>query len=210
MNYDLSSYKLGNEVAALQRLGQKTSGSLGYIPNALDFTRADPEQKQRHIDQEMRALRDLGFDVTVLDLRDYFGAAAELGVHLRRLGGVYICGGNCFVLRQAMHLSGFDAVLWASRDRAGLLYAGYSAGVCVLSPTLHAYAVVDDPTELPYPPLRAPLWAGLGLLSFVFLPHYRSDHPESAQIDQEIAYCIDHKLLFKTDRDGEVLILEGG
>jgi dipeptidase E len=208
VNSYLSSYKLGNEVAALKRLGKQTSGSLGYIANALDFTSADPERKQRHIDQEMSELRELGFDVTLLDLRDYFGDEDDLDVQLQRLGGVYVCGGNSFVLRQAMQLSGFDGALRASCDRADFLYAGYSAGVCVLSPTLHAYAIVDDPTDMPYPQLRAQLWEGLGLLSFVFLPHYRSDHPESAQIDQEIAYCIDNKVLFKAYRDGEVLIIE--
>ena len=208
MNYYLSSYKLGSEVAALHRLGKNTSGSLGYITNALDFTSADPERKQRHIDQEMRELRELGFDVTSLDLRAYFGDEDDLAMHLRRLGGVYVCGGNSFVLRQAMQLSGFDRALRARADRADFLYAGYSAGVCVLSPTLRAYAIVDDPTDMPYPQLRTQLWEGLGLLDFVFLPHYRSDHPESAQIDQEVAYCIDNKVLFKAYRDGEVLIIE--
>lgn len=208
VNYYLSSYKLGNEVAALKRLGKKTSGSLGYIANALDFTSADPARKQRHIDQEMGELRELGFDVTLLDLRDYFGDEDDLGVRLHRLGGVYVCGGNSFVLRQAMRLSGFDGALRARGDRADFLYAGYSAGVCVLSPTLHAYAIVDDPTDMPYPQLRAQLWEGLGLLSFVFLPHDRSDHPESAHIEQEVAYCIDNKVLCKAYRDGEVLIIE--
>ena len=122
MNSYLSSYKLGNEVAALKRLGKQTSGSLGYIANALDFTSADPERKQRHIDQEMSELRELGFDVTLLDLRDYFGDEDDLDVQLQRLGGVYVCGGNSFVLRQAMQLSGFDGALRASCDRADFLY----------------------------------------------------------------------------------------
>ena len=206
MKLYLSSYRFGNEVDTLQLLGEQVSGTLGYIPNALDFTTADPVRKQLHIEREMTELQGLGFTVALLDLRAYFGRAHGLHEHLRTLGGVYVCGGNCFVLRQAMQLSGFDAALPAIRDRDDFLYAGYSAGVCALSPTLHAYAIVDDPTDMPYPQLREQIWDGLGLLSFVFLPHYRSDHPESAQIDEEIAYCIDHKILFKAYRDGEVLV----
>lgn len=208
MNYYLSSYKLGNAVDVLRRLVAQTSGTIGYVPNALDFTAADPDRRQRHVEHEMNELRGLGASVELLDLRDYFGNEQAVSAKLRHLGGVFVCGGNCFVLRQAMKLSGFDDALRTMSNRSDFLYAGYSAGCCVLSPTLRAYATVDDPTDLPYPQLNEQLWDGLAVLPFVFLPHYRSDHPESAMIEHEVQYCIDNKLLFKAYRDGDVLILD--
>lgn len=206
MKQYLSSYRFGDEADTLRLLGEKVSGPLGYISNALDFTTADPVRKRQHCIREMDELREFGFSVAPLDLRAYFGKALDLREHLRTLGGVYVCGGNCFVLRHAMHLSGFDTALRAQCKRPDFLYAGYSAGVCVLSPTLRPYALVDDATDRPYEQGRPPIWDGLHLLDFVFLPHYRSDHPDSAQIDQAVAYCVAHKIPFKAYRDGEVLV----
>ena len=49
------------------------------------------------------------------------------------------------------------------------------------------------------------IWEGLGLLDYYFLPHYKSDHPESALVDKELQKR-NEKL--KTLRDGEVIITE--
>lgn len=209
MKYYLSSYKLGNEADKLKAFIQQTSGTIGYVPNALDFSRADPKRRKTHITGDMDAIRALGADVEELDLRNYFGKADELRTKLQRLGGLFVSGGNVFVLRQAMKLSGLDNLLPEIKDRNNFVYAGYSAGVCVLSPTLRTYAQVDDATDLPYPQQREQIWEGLGMLDFVFEPHYDSpDHPETQKINDEINYCIENKILFKAYRDGEVLIME--
>lgn len=52
------------------------------------------------------------------------------------------------------------------------------------------------------------IWEGLGLIDYAFLPHYDSDHPESADIDKEVAYCTENQIPFKTVRDGEVILIE--
>jgi len=52
-------------------------------------------------------------------------------------------------------------------------------------------------------------WDGLGILPYCLLPHYKSDHPESAGIDQTLEYMVDHHLPFKALRDGEVLVKDG-
>jgi dipeptidase E len=51
-----------------------------------------------------------------------------------------------------MKLSGLDNVLrrFAIEDN-GILYGGYSAGICVLSPSLKGLELVDDITKNPYP-----------------------------------------------------------
>ena len=75
-------------------------------------------------------VRDVGIDVEVLDLVTHFGDSAGLERTLARLGGAWVRGGNTFVLRQAVRLSGFDSIITRVRG-ADFLYAGYSAGICV-------------------------------------------------------------------------------
>lgn len=43
--------------------------------------------------------------------------------------------------------------------REDFLYAGYSAGVCVLGPTLESVKIVDDPTDKPYKEINKPIMA---------------------------------------------------
>ncbi len=208
MKYYLSSYKLGNETEKLKQLVKQTSGKFGYVPNALDFTKAEPERRKAHVESDMNDLRGVGADVELLDLKDYFDKQDELKEKLQSLGGLYVSGGNSFVLRQAMKLSGLDCLIPEISKREDFVYAGYSAGVCVLAPTMKAYAITDDATDFPYPEIQEQIWEGLGILDFIFEPHYDSDHPESASTDKEIKFCIDNKMLFKAYRDGEVLIIE--
>ena len=208
MKYYLSSYKLGTETEKLKELVKNTSAKFAYIPNARDFTSADPERKRKGTEDDMTQLREIGIEVELLDLKDFFGKQGELKEKLLSLDGVYISGGNSFVLRQAMRLSGLDSIILEMADRADFIYSGYSAAVCVLCPTLKYYAITDDATDFPYSQIKEQIWEGLGILDFVFEPHYHSDHPESASTDKEIQLLIEEKVLFKAYKDGEVLILE--
>lgn len=208
MKYYLSSYRLGNETERLKSMIKQTSGKFAYIANALDFVGHDPERRKSHEEKDMTELRAVGAEVEMLDLRDYFGKKDLLKQKFSELGGVYISGGNSFVLRQAMRLSGLDELILAMKDRNDFIYAAYSAAVCVVTPTLKAYAITDDATNFPYPELKEQVWEGLAILDFVFEPHYDSDHPESESTDKEVKWCVDNKVLFKAYRDGEVLIIE--
>lgn len=204
----LSSFKLGNEKAKLSELIKSTNRKIGYIPNALDFTGADPTRKQAQISENMAEVDQLGAESELIDLKDYFGKHDELKLKISKLGGVYIQGGNTFVLRQAMKLSGLDEILIGFKENKDFIYIAYSAGVCLLSPDLKAYAITDNANDFPYPEIKKTVWEGLNLIPYYFEPHYKSDHPESASTDKEIAYCIENKQLFKAYRDGEVLIIE--
>lgn len=205
MNYYLSSYKLGNETEHLKQMAPK--GKIGYIPNALDFTGADPERRKKHIEADAESLRALGLEVEIIDLKEYFHEENILQDKLKELGAVFVSGGNVFVLRQAMKLSGLDNILKDfSESDAEFLYAGYSAAGCVLAPSLKAYEIVD-PIDMPYPEITSIIWDGLGLVDFAFTPHWDSDHPESADIGKVIDYCISHNIPYRTVRDGEVIII---
>ncbi len=204
MKFYLSSYELGNETEKLRQL--VPNNRIGYIPNARDFSGADPERRAERNKKNMGSLRSLGLDVEMLDLRDYFGKRDELKKKLEELGAIFVSGGNVFVLRQAMKLSGCDEILRELRDR-DFLYAGYSAAGCVLASNLKAYEIVD-PVDTPYPELHEVIWEGLGFVDFAFMPHWDSGHEESRDIEKEILYCKENNIPYKAIRDGEVIILE--
>jgi dipeptidase E len=206
MKYYLSSFKIGDygdKLAELIGLGNK----IAVIPNALDFA-TDLERKAKSIQAEIDSLTDLGIVPEVLDLTDYFGKEVELESTLNSYKGVWVRGGNVFVLRAAMRKSGLDNIIKRKAADSNFVYAGYSAGACVLAPSLQGSEIVDDVTQVEKAYGDKVIWEGLGLMDFLFEPHYKSDHPESADIDKEIEYLIDNKILFKAFRDGEVLILE--
>jgi dipeptidase E len=179
------------------------------VVNACDlFAEADRAPRVR---QEVDALRGLGFEPEELDLRDYFepDARGALTERLRGVGLVWIRGGNPFVLLRAMNRSGFTGLL---RERLGadaFVCAGYSAGVCVLTPSLRGIDLVDDPVEVPVGYDPEPPWECLGVLDYFVAPHYRSQHPESAAIEKVVEYFIEHHMPFRALRDGEVILVDG-
>ncbi|MDO8648190.1 MAG: hypothetical protein Q7R81_00215 [Candidatus Peregrinibacteria bacterium] len=89
MKLYLSSFKLGNEVEKLKELISHTKGQVGYIPNALDFSHADPTRRKEHIEDDLSSLLEIGLTVEVLDLREFFGRAEDLR---RRLPPWVECG----------------------------------------------------------------------------------------------------------------------
>ncbi|OGK18995.1 hypothetical protein A3D80_03595 [Candidatus Roizmanbacteria bacterium RIFCSPHIGHO2_02_FULL_40_13b] len=206
MKFYLSSYKLGNQTEKLKQL--IPHNKIGYIPNARDYSTADPERRKESVEANIQSLKELGIECELLDLKDYFSNPESLKEKLQALGAVFIGGGNVFVLRQAMKLSGFDKIMKEFKDSTDFLYAGYSAAGCVLSPKLDAYQIVDDATDTPYPQSKEVIWEGLGLIEYAFLPHYDSNHPESEAIDKELEYCKQNNIPYKTLRDGEVIIIE--
>lgn len=184
---------------------------LAYISNALDWS-VDFDRRNRGEQDDIHQLQSLRMELEIekFDLRGYFGKPEELKSKLLMFGAIWVCGGNTFVLRQAMRLSGLDDVL---RQLAGsnidMLYGGYSAGVCVLGPTLRGIDIVDPPSEKPYGDYQT-IWDGLGILDYVIVPHFASDHTESEGARRVVAYLEQHEIPFKPLRDGEVIIIDSG
>ncbi|MBU2236023.1 Type 1 glutamine amidotransferase-like domain-containing protein [Patescibacteria group bacterium] len=206
MKLYLSSYKLGNKTTELIKSMPTSDKKIGYVPNALDFTKANPQRVKKHIKTDVNDLKNLGLKVELLDLKNYFGEKDKLRKKIIELGAIWVSGGNVFVLRQAMKLSGLDTILKEMALDQDFFYGGYSAAGCVLSPTLKGYHIVDDSKDMPYPSSKKVLWDGLGFIDYVFLPHYNSNHPESEDINKEIEYCKKHNMPYRTLRDGDVII----
>ncbi|MCF7871654.1 peptidase E [Candidatus Woesearchaeota archaeon] len=206
MKLYLSSYRLGKETDKL--IEMTPIKKIAYIPNALDFEGADPKRKQKHIEKDMNSLKELGLQCELLDLKQYFNKEQELKQKLKQIKAVFISGGNTYVLRQAMKLSGMDKILNNIKEnKENFLYAGYSAAGCVLSPSLKVYQTVDNP-QTPYKEQKEIIWEGLGFIDYAFMPHYDSDHNESEDINKEIEYCKTNSKPYKAIRDGEVIIEE--
>ena len=206
MKFYLSSYKLGGETERLATLfpeNRKTA----YISNAGDsFTNS--ERKRRWEESDIEDLSKLGLEVEHLDLREYFGKRDKLRTKTSEFGVIWVSGGNLFVLRQAFRLSGFDEIVNELARRRDILYGGYSAGVCVLAPTLRGIDIMDDLSAKPYGEQYETIWNGLGLINYSIVPHYKSDHPESEAASRVVEFMVENKMPFKALRDGEVIIIE--
>lgn len=166
------------------------------------------ERRQKGNDKEIIILNELGFRVEEIDLRDYFDKKNELRSKTSNYGGVWIRGGNSFILLQAMKLSGFDEIIKEIyENNQDFLYSGYSAGASILAPSLEGLDKVDDPNIFPYNEIKKPIYEGLNILDYVIMPHYNSDHDESKLMDEEIEYCEKNDIKYKTLSDGDEIII---
>lgn len=207
MKLYLSSYKIGNRKEELKKWIYEHGNKICLIPNSRDIY-PENERKANGIQSDVDELTDLGFDVTVISLKDYFENKEELLNELEKFNAFYVIGGNTFALRQAMYLSGFDKYLTTIEDNPNYLYAGYSAGICVLAKDMHGLEICDDSNINPYG--IDTMWNGLGYFDYIFLPHYKSNHKETQLIDDSVEYCNKHNIKYKTLRDGDVIIQEIG
>lgn len=206
MKLYLSSYHLCKEPSRLSALPAKNR-RVAIICNALDAY-TDAERLKEGLEREIANMETLGLLPEPLDLRQFFGKENVLDEVVDEFGYLWVVGGNTFVLRRAFKWSGLDAILARKVKADDFVYAGYSAGVCVLAPTLKGIHLADDPDAMPvgYPP--DVIWSGLNIVPFCIAPHYRSDHVESALIEKSIEYFIEQKIPFIALHDGESLLLD--
>jgi dipeptidase E len=202
----LSSYHLGKEPSRLSALSAKNR-RVAIIRNALDIY-TDAKRLREGLEREVADMEAIGLLPESLDLRQFFGKENMLNEIVDGFGYLWVVGGNSFVLRRAFRCSGLDAILARNVEADDFVYAGYSAGVCVLTPTLEGIHLADDPDAVPagYPPEL--IWSGLNLVPFCIAPHYRSDHSESALIEKSVEYFIEQKIPFIALRDGEAIVLD--
>lgn len=206
MRLYLSSYRLGNHPEALLGL-LGASRRTALIFNAADLK--EPAERSASVQNDLLELKTLGLNPFEVDLRQYFGQPHGLATVLAGADLIWVRGGNCFVLRRALHHSGADDIITDLLTRDAVVYGGFSAGIDMLVPNLRGVELVDDPHQVP--PGYAPeiIWDCLDLLPYFIAPHYKSDHPESADIDKTVDYMIDHHMPFIALRDGEAIVIKG-
>lgn len=205
MKLYLSSYKLGNEIEELKKWIEEHGNKIILIPNSRDIYE-DSERLRNGINSDIEMLKAIGFDVELISLKEYFDNSQKLEEDFSKYNAFFAIGGNTFALRKAMQLSGFDEFLKKQINNPDFLYSGYSAGICVLSPNLRGLEIVDEPLN-PYNNEGA-MYDGIGLLDYVPVPHYKSEHPESHLVDDVVKFLLDNNIKHQPIRDGEVIIEE--
>ena len=208
MSLFLSSQDLGkhaHKAAQLAGVNKKAA----FIRNAQD---ALPEAERNFTTPEKKAMFEkAGFTFEEIDLRDYFGKPKALEQRLSDFGSVWCAGGNTFILRRAMKASGLDVLLVELLRKDKILYGGWSAGACITAASLYGLDTGDraEPEVVPdnYPD-KETIWKGLGLVSFVVVPHC-----DQAWFKQDaktwITYLKQHHRPYKPLNDGQVVIVDG-
>jgi dipeptidase E len=215
----LSSFRLGDHPERLVDL-LPASARVAVIANSID--NEDPELRGEKVAAELSGLTELGLYAEELDLRDYSGDSAvsggqgdsvvsagsgnELRARLKQYDGVWVRGGNVFVLRVAMAHSGADKILPELIRSEALVYAGYSAGPCVLAPNLRGLELCDDVTQV----TGEVIWDGLGVLDHAIVPHLNSPgHPETELLEKVVDLYDRNGVAYLPMRDGQALVVDG-
>jgi dipeptidase E len=205
MRMYLSSFELGNRPEALQDLvgGDRRAA---IVMNALDNF---PDQRVRWLEAQSYALIKLGFSVSELDLRTYFGRENDLRRFAGRVNTIWVNGGNAFILRRAMKQSGFDVFVKDAVAHDTHVYAGFSAAAVICYQSMTGLELTDDPNDAPLGYAQEIVWEGLDLLPYAIAVHYRSDHSESSSTDREIAFYEANGIPYRALRDGQALVVNG-
>jgi dipeptidase E len=117
--------------------------------------------------------------------------------------------GNGFVLARAMTRSRFGQAVFKPLDDGRLVYAGYSAGICVRAPDLEGIGLMEEPEALPdgYP--EDVQVTTLEWVPWRIVPHWRSQHPEAPLAELAVEHLLHRGLPIRTLRDGQAILVEG-
>lgn len=204
MRLYLSSYQLGDHPEVFTRMvGGSKCGWV--IMNAFDG--ADPEIRRLETERQVKNLAGVGLAARELDLRghDPESLAAKIG----QPDFLWVRGGNVFTLRAALAQSGADALITDRLEADALVYAGFSAGGCVLAPTLLGLEECDS-TEDALSMYGAIQFEGLDILDRPFVPHLGSpEHPESEVLTRVAAAYTREGQPYWGLRDGQALVVDG-
>ena len=198
----LSSQKFGKDEFYLKEWINNHNNKILLIFNAMLVK--GKEKINNNIKEDVSLLEKIGFDVNIIDLKEYFDKYAELKQICQNYNAFCVMGGNVFVLRQAMKYSGFDVFLKEINADDDYLYIGYSAGSCVLSEQLDILKTVDEPID--FYNKGEIIYDGIGLIRYTFIPHYKSNYHKAHLIDEIVNKCKNEKINYKAFKDGEVTI----
>ncbi|HJU36286.1 MAG TPA: Type 1 glutamine amidotransferase-like domain-containing protein [Gaiellaceae bacterium] len=168
----LASYGVG---ALPELAGGNADGlRLAFVPTA-----AGPDAETKEwVQSDRRQLEVLGCEVSTLDLARV--AVNEVKEALRGVDGVFLAGGNSYLLLWHARRSGFAGVVSPLVESGELLYVGTSAGAMVAGPDLAPAANLDNRREVP----ELESSVALGFVPFTVLPH--DNDPEAQALHDDI------------------------
>jgi dipeptidase E len=203
MRLFLSSENVGNYPEVFSKL-TGANKKLAFIENAKDDW-ADKDRKAK-VKEHQEQFENLGFDFKEINLRDFFNQPKKLNDEMQNYGAVFVAGGNTFILRRAMVLSGFDTIIKELLGQDKLVYGGSSAGSVVAGPTLHGTEHGDEPDVIPEGYIEEVIWDGLDLVPFTVVPHYGSEwFGQQARAMEK--YLKENNLPQKLLKDGQVIVV---
>jgi dipeptidase E len=204
MRLYLSSYRMGDrfdELVAYLGAGAKVA----VVSNALDAIPAEVRREYRGFDVNA-CFRDHGLQPFDVDLRNFFDRPDDLPEVVSGARLIWAVGGNAFLLRRAMRQSRLDDLIIKRAREGSVTYGGWSAGTCVAGSSLRGIDIMDDPPLAPAAYDPAIIWEGMGLVDFIIVPHFQSDHPEAAVAASAVDWLKQSGLPFQAIRDGEVIV----
>jgi dipeptidase E len=162
-------------IGALPELTGDTAGlRLAFVPTA-----AGPDAETKPwVQADRRQLARLGCEVSTLDLAVV--EASQVEEALRGFDGVFLSGGNSYLLLWHARRSGFAELVPPRVEDGSLVFVGTSAGSLVAGPDIAPAASLDNRREVP----QLESSVGLALVPFTVLPH--DDDPETAAIHDDI------------------------
>lgn len=165
MKLFLSSMAISAEQAeAFNRLFSKKPEDikLALIENAADVY---DDNSTDWVDENRAAIQARGYQVEIIDLRDYRSKSGELREKLSEKDAIWLGGGNTCYLRWILKDTGTDKIV-TDLIQSGVVYGGGSAGAIVAGPTLKHFEDADDPSDSPEVILD-----GLRLTETAVIPH---------------------------------------
>ena len=205
MQLFLSSYRFGTDPALFARLVREP-GRIAVIANAADAWPSTA--RAAAVTSEIGPLRSLGFSPEELDLRDHVDDPVSLRERLAGFTSVWVRGGNTFVLRAQLARSGGDAVLTELVREDRLVYGGYSAGACVVTPSLRGIEFSDDPGEVATACGIPVVWEGLGWIDRAIVPHAGGSALADEGIRQSLTFLREHGIEHVALTDDDVLVVD--
>ena len=159
MKLFLTSYLAGTKELVQNFLAQNDVQKILFIPTA-----ANVEEYRGYVDEGIAALKESGYDVTILDV--------TTTPHNKNIQAIKNCtclcisGGNTFYLLQELKRNGLlDLIKQKIQD--GMLYIGESAGAIIACPDISYNQIMDDKTIA----TELTNYSGMGLVDYYVLPH---------------------------------------
>ena len=204
MRLYLSSYQLGAHPEVLAQLVR--GDRRGWVvANALDGL--DEDRRLTDTARQIEALAALGLHAADLDLREHDPGSIRAAFGSPSF--IWVRGGNVFTLRMAFARSGLDRLVVEGLNANRFVYAGFSAGPCVLAPSLSGLELCDPPEicRAAYGDVR---FDGLGVLDRPIVPHLHSpQHPETALLSRVAAAYETQGQPYWALSDGQALVIDG-
>lgn len=179
----------------IQFLRDKSIHNIAYI---MDAKKPRLLVEKDYIFKDKLAFEAAGLNVKMVDLEST--ESAKLETVFENIDAIYVKGGNCFYLLNAMRKSGFDQLVNKLLDK-GVIYIGESAGAYVACPTIEmAHWKHQDRDIVGLDDLT-----GLNILPFLVSVHYTDEL--KTVLEPYIKAC---KYDVKLIRNDELIISEGG